>query len=320
MDVELKKLMDETMQIMHQISWWIIEWEKVEINETLKEKDGKVIPRERIVNNKITKKLFENLQEKYDLIQKKIAERAQELKEDYKQSDSIKTETYTENLIINELEEYVDNSYVQLRYIPYRIGNNRKEYPSIYEGTPFEQIILAENSLEHANLEQLGKRIYSLKNRDNFSFEDQSEVLHCMSRRRFYEDYAFTCIDTYIDNMKMSKNDFPDDVYLATIEKLIEQKYMHYFTYMNHKYNDFIRIKDTDKFDKVRIAIEEGMESVTLNMSEFEYNSNLDYFTQNMKALLNAEIKRMILSENLQKYRKSLRHTSKTDEFDIEEK
>lgn len=62
MDVEIYKIIDEIMEIFHQITSFIVDIAKVE-------EEGRKITQDQVLNNKILNMLFERLQEKYRKIE-----------------------------------------------------------------------------------------------------------------------------------------------------------------------------------------------------------------------------------------------------------
>ena len=283
MDVELKEIMDEIMNSMHQISWWFMELEK-------KELAGTKIDKKDVLDNPAINKLFINNQENYRKLQARLAKKVSEVKEKYVESSSLKTQDEVQAKIIKALENYLTESYVNLRLVPFRYGSERMLLNSIYKTTPFEEIMISEYTLQELNLEQIDKRVKSMKS-EKLSFKDKAEVLQTVSRKWFYKNYVFETIDKYISECKESKEELSEQLYKFELEKLISQKYVQYYSCLNHKYNDFIQYNDIGKLGTVQAYASEGIVNVALNMSEFEVESNLNQNQETLKEAFDEYIK-----------------------------
>ena len=304
MDVELQEKMDEIMEIMHQISWWMMELEKKEI-------EGIKITRDQVMNNKAINRLFGRgviqYRELQGLIEKKIAE----LRENYIQNNAIKTDDVIGKQIMEELQNYLDKSYIQLRYIPYRMGDKNKVFPSIYEDTPYYGIIETEHTLQSINLDEVGFRIESNRTPNRYTFTDKSQILNYMGKSRFLENYVFDEIDAYVQDCVDNKANLYKEAYDFQIEKLMEQKYTQYYSYFNHKYNGFLQEYDIGKFGKVKQSIDDGMEDSILNMTEFEKEENIKRAENNLKKAFKEYMRSFIQLRDVNKNLKLLKEEKK---------
>lgn len=273
MDVEIQNVMDEIMETMHQISWWMMELQK-------KELDGVKINKEQILENIALKKLFEKNQDNYRELHQLIAKRIIEQKERYVESSSTKTQEELFKKMQKQLLTYLDASYMKLRLIPFS-ADGKKMFKSIYSGTPNEEIMVSEYTLQVMNLDYLGKRINSLRS-EKLSFMDKGEILQYCGRKRFF-DYAFDELEQYIQQCESRKLVMQPEIYTFEREKLLGQKYTQYYSYFNNKYNTFIQEDDIGKFKMAKLLINNGDINVALNMNKFEIESNIQEHEKQLK-------------------------------------
>lgn len=283
MDVELYEKMDETMELMHQITGIFIQFAKDEIS-------GKKRTIEQIENNKSIKMLFEKLQKSYRELQDIILEeqmaiqeyqRHPELDEDIKEPDSISImdnkmgATELDYLTINDLDEYLENSYMELNYISCYDGNKEKIIESIYK--EFERMRNREYSLQQENLDDIKDRsdIQSKKPNTRYSFKEKARILRWIARDKFFKDYGFNKIEQLIQAFEKEYEKNPIDGLKKKIDDIIEQKYIMCLEYLNNRYNSLIQENEVGRLKTTKKFIEDGLEAQTLNMSQYEVDENI---------------------------------------------
>lgn len=283
MDVELYEKMDETMELMHQITGIFIQFAKDEIS-------GKKRTIEQIENNKAIKMLFEKLQKSYRKLQDIILEEQRALQEyqrypeldgDVKEPDSIgvmdnkKGPSELNYLTINDLDEYLENSYVELNYISCYDGNKEKITESIYK--EFERMRNREYSLQQENLDDIKDRSdIQLKNPNTrYSFKEKARILRWIARDRFFKEYGFDKIEQCINVLAEKYKKNPTNELKVKIEALIEQKYILYLEYVNNKYNSLIQENEYGRLKITKEFIQEGIEAQSLNMTQNEIDENI---------------------------------------------
>ena len=273
MDVEMKQLMDEIMDKMHQISWWFMELEKKEI-------DGITIKPEQIQSNPAINTLFESVQKDYRKLQELIEDSAKNNRKRYIENNSIKTQEQIEEELVNELINYQQEGAMRLRYASSYVvengskGKQKKYYPSIYEGTPYAKIMDAENAVHVYNIKNIKLRIDSLRNPEKFSFKDKSDILEQISLNQFHKDYVFRTIDSLIGISPIYRKEMNNYQHNLLRESLIEQKYLRHYLNINSKYNGFIQENDIGKFKLVKGYIKEEIIPTVFGMTEYEYVAN----------------------------------------------
>ncbi len=271
MDVEMNKIMDEIMNIMHQIGTYLSDYALAEMN-------GREIKRQQIENNEILKTLFERIQKEYRKLQELITEDTESIniEEDdrdlellnFQKPESIMNET------MNILDEYLEMAYTELRYISIVDGEGNEINPSIYKNTKFEKIRNAEYDLQSENLEKIIER-RNIKNPiGEFSFKEKGYILSYMTEEKFYE-YAFKQIERYISDLGKRTNEIDPRIYENTRNKLIEQKYILYFSHLNNRYNGILQENDVGKYAIIKNYIDEKLETMLLDMSNFEIEENI---------------------------------------------
>lgn len=276
MDVELKETMDEIMELMHQISWWMMELEQKEI-------DGVKIAKEQVLENKAINILFGKVQNQYRELESLIVQKIKEKKEGYIENNSEKTDDYLLDQMIKELNNYIGQSYINIAYIPFKYGKNNVVSHSIYEGTPYKRLIESEYALQIINLDRIQSRIVSNRIPDKYSFTDKNSVLVSIVENEFFNNFVFKYIENYEEKCDKYKNDIPSDVYEFQIENIKEKKYIEYLTCLNCRYNGYIQEHDYGKFGKAKAFIDEGLEKTLLNMSEYEIKARTTQIESNLK-------------------------------------
>ena len=268
MDVEMQEIMDEIMEISHQIGWWMMEFQQ-------KELEGIEIKREQVIENKIIKMLYERAQAQYRKLENRINYKIETQKNKYVENDSLQMIESLEDKIIKQLQIYLDSSYAHLRYVPFTIGKGRMTTDGIYWNTPNEGIIESELTLQSLNMDQMKKRLKSEKSPERYSFIDKSEILQWLARREFCSDFAMNRLDKCLDNCDRNKSKLHEDAYIFEREKIIENKYMQYYIYLNNKYHGFLQENDYGKFAKAKYYAKEGLLSMAFNMTEYEIDENI---------------------------------------------
>ncbi len=318
MDVEMYKEMDKIMEMMHQIASYLSEYAIAEMN-------GKKITKEQIEKNKILETLFTRVQKEYRELQKSISKNIEAFNTFYDAKNNIDGIVSAKMLdmqipnssmdsIIEDLKEYLEMSYIKLRYITY--DNDEGEILSgIYKGTKCETLRNVEYDLQNANLMYLSIRNQIKNPIGEFSFKEKGYILSYMSQSKFYDDFVFKQIDKYISDFEKDSDNVDKEIYEYTRDKLIEQKYMLYFIYLNNKYNGMLQKNDTGKYAVIKNYMDEGLEQMILGMSEFEINENVKANLQESKRVFKQDIKYILDEKNVLSNRlKKVRNNSKEPE------
>ena len=332
MDVRVRKEINYIMEKMHQVSWWMMELEKAEI-------EGNHISRKSVGNSKTLNALFGNIQLHYRKLEELLVNNAEianemvyglyedEVEEENEETkdfnmipfkrkiDSFIREEFVNedeansiNSAILEISDYVRGSYASMKYIMQVDETGQIVQNSIYEGTPFEELIAAEAYLQIANLSILEKRIKSKRDPDMYTFYDKANILYHMSLEEFNKKHAIKTISANIDYVKRCKDQYDEKQYIDIISKLYEQKYIYYLTDMDFRYNGIIQENDTGKFKKAKQCIENGSIGNLLCLSEFEINENIKSNMVDLRRELKYEISDIIARANFEeKIRKELK-------------
>lgn len=337
MDVEMYEKIDEIMETMHQIGTYLSEYAEAEMK-------GKKITKKQIENNKILETLFKRVQKAYRELHKLINADKQNITTHNGVENDINEGIATEVLdiqdlagimryTINDLDEYLENSYIELRYISIHNGEGKEIASSIYKKTKFEALRNSEYNLQCANLDTLTIRDRIQNPVGKHSFKEKGEILSYIAECKFYEDYAFKQINKYILDLSKKATDMDEKTYEDIKDKLIEQKYILYFAYLNNKYNGVFQENDIGKFAVIKNYINEGLETMLLGMTNFEIGENikadmLDYkeeFKMTIKSILEKEnISSKISKKKRENFKKSgnkeNKNVLKEDDVEIEEK
>lgn len=299
----MNRKMDEIMEIMHQIGTYLSDYATAEMN-------GKKITKKQIENNKILETLFIRAQKAYRELQKLILEETKindtpnGIEEDIDEKNVIEILDIQnpESLInetMNDLDEYLEMAYSEIRYISVTNGEGEEISPSIYKNTKFEALRNSEYNLQCSNLEYLAIR-NNIKNPVGaFSFKEKTYILSHMAECQFYDDYAFKQIDKYISDLSQKSTHLDRKTYEKVRDKLIEQKYILYFSYLNNKYNGILQEKDNGKLAIVRNYIDEGLETMLLGMTKFEIEENIKTNLMEMKEEFREVIKFILEEEKI---------------------
>ena len=300
MDVELEEKMDEIMELMHEITGYLIEFAELEIS-------GKDITLEQIANNELIKTLFEKLQRYYRELQGLLEEEAimienqqNDYDDGYGDIATIKNKQNTipiEETRIGDLTEYLKCGYESLNYITIFDEYTQNTYPSIY--SEFYNIRNREYNLQLEN-------VYQIENRSNMqcknkigkiSFSEKSIILEAVARRRFIENYAINKVEQFIELFKNKYKKEPSKEIREKIEALIEQKYMLYFDYLNDKYVGILQENDKGKLALIKDLIDDGAEPAALNMTQYEIDRNIEYHTKYEKESFKNVLKSLVMEK-----------------------
>lgn len=303
MDVEMNEKMNEIMEIMHQIGTYLSDYAAAEMN-------GKEITKKQIENNKTLETLFIRVQKAYRELSKLISKDVEQISMFSGIDSDINEGAITEildmqkpesliNLTMNDLDEYLEMAYSELRYISLIGGNGEEFAPSIYKNTKFEALRNAEYNLQCANLEYITIR-NNIKNPvGKLSFKEKGYILSYMAECKFYEDYAFKQINKFILDLNKKSADMDRKTYEELKDKLIEQKYILYFSYLNNKYNGILHENDIGKLAVIKNYINEGLETMLLNMTKFEMDENIKANLLDYKEQFKNVIKSILEKENI---------------------
>lgn len=308
MDVEMYKKMDEIMDIMHQIGTYLSDYATAEMN-------GKKITKKQIENNKILEHLFIRGQKEYRELQKLINEEQNMFQTDNGVEDDINEGIPIEvlniqnpeniiNYAINDLDEYLENSYIELRYISINNAEGKEISSSIYKKTKFEALRNVEYNLQCTNLEYLTIRNNIQNSVGKFSFKEKGYILSHIANCKFYDDYAFKQINKYILDLDKKSTDMDKRTYEQLRDKLIEQKYILYFSYLNNKYNGILQENDIGKLAVIKNYIDDGLEVMLLGMTKFDLEENIKANVLDYKDGFKEIIKSIFEKEELSKMRK----------------
>lgn len=296
MDVEIFEIMDEIMEINHQITAYLIDFLKADMSGVkIKGKEG--ISLKDIDDSKILKILFERLQEKYRKIQEIILEennfKHTELEEQVSSISKIEktlNNKLTKSMSINDLETYLENSYIELNYIAIRDGEGNEVQPSIYKNQGLEELILSEYNLQVASLEDIDIRTTIREKSSKLSFQEKSYILSDIAMKRFFKQVAGNKIDKLIKELEKNKAEINPKEYAEKRQKLYEQKYINFYAYLNNKYNGVLQENDIGKLSNIKTYVDNDMIPMALNMTEFEVEEILKLYIDDNKSILNEKI------------------------------
>lgn len=311
MDVEIKIVIDSIMEKMHQITWFMMELEKKEISDNIR------VKKEEIDNNKFLERLYKNLQKEYSNLKELIEEyilKSNIPKEDeegnLKESKKIIESDMANSLpvILNEIREYIATSYISIGYISSVDGENF--FPGIYENTPFEDLNYAEYDLQIYNIICLEQRIGMQDKIGRLSFIDKKTILKNMALQKFYKDYAFKKIDKDISKIYEIFSEMPEEQRKSLMEKLIEQKYVLYMSYLNNKYNGILQEGERGKLKIAKDSVDTENAKSFLNMNTFEVEANINRDYEELKEQLKQKIKEIIKEEKIKNQIKNRKNTN----------
>ena len=311
MDVEQEIIMDNIMEAMHQITWWMKELAKKEVA-------GVEIPREKVLENKAINTLFANLQKEYRKLQEEIELSVEKMSEEYMGKNTIATKDAVLENVIQQLKAYVSSSYLSLRFVPYTyMGFNVKE-PSIYK-SDYEELSNLENELQKVNLDSIESRIQSARKPQNYSFMDKRRIIEYISLGEFQKDYALDKIEQCEQACKKELTNVLEVQKMTRLQNIIEHKYIRYYLYLNNKYNGFIQKDDIDKFAVVEEYMNNDQINILLNMTDYEINENKKRNKELYKSNLESNINR-IMKNNETKSKSQRGNNRATPQIDDEER
>lgn len=293
MDVEIKITMDAIMEKMHQITWYMMELEKKEIS-------GIKITKKQIENNKLLEKLYQNLQKEYSklktLIEEYVVMNNKNLIEDNEEFELNDIERIISidianalPVLINEIVQYISTSYISIGYLSQE--DSDYFYPNIYENTPFEELNNSEYNLQILNLVSLEARIGMEDKIGRLSFMDKKTILRYLALNKFYKEYAFKKIEQDISDISKSFPEISEEKKQKIKEKLIEQKYIIYMSYLNDKYNGILQEGEVGKLKIAKDALDNGNSESLLSMTTFEIEANVKKSYEELKKDLQIRIK-----------------------------
>lgn len=331
------KKMDEIMEIMHQIGTYLSDYATAEMN-------GKKITKKQIENNKILETLFIRVQKAYRELQKLIYDDIENINIFSEISRDINEGVTTEildmqkpeslrNIPMADLNEYLENAYIELRYISVYNDKGEEISSSIYKNTKFEALRDTEYDLQCENLDYITIRNNIKNSVGEFSFKEKGYILSYMAECKFYDDYAFKQINKYISDLAKKSTNMHKETYEYLRNNLIEQKYILYFCYLNNKYNGILQENDIGKLAVIKNYINEGLETMLLRMLYFDIEENIKVDVLNYKDGFKETIKSILERENsssnigkkkslIKVLDKKIKNTIKEgkDKFEIEDK
>lgn len=302
MDIELNGIMDEIMEINHQITSYMIDYAKAESK-------GKEI---KIEDNKTLKILFERLQKCYRQLQEKIVKKYEEEKNKDPYDEGVlmlQSSVEPENIksaTIQDLERYLEECYTEIRYIDVYDYDEKVVQESMFKNKEFENLRMAEYNLQLQTLGDIDLRMKIDEKPSKLSFKEKSYILMDMALKRFYSDYAIEQIDRYIRDLDKKESSMSEREYKDKKSKLYEQKYITYYAYLNNKYNGILQENDNGKLGVIKRCIDEDMADVTLNMDFLEIEEYIKLTMSENKQILKNDIGEIIKKvENRNKKEKS---------------
>ena len=291
MNDEIYELFDETMEINHQITSYIIKIAEADFNG-VKINGSRDIGIKEIEENALIKTLFERLQSKYRELAETInnyEEKAEEeyvILSDYMQGDYDKNELY-----IEELKDYLSRVYANLRYLPLLNEEGEIIQKSIYAGSDFETLHYTDFSAQIENLNNMFVRLNFNLDNEKVNFEEKIYVIEDLSKKIFLKELAIDEINNYIEVLETNRDELIPELYDEILHNFYEQKYAIIFDYLENKYNGVIQENDIDKYGIIKKFIDEENETIILNMEQSEINSiirlKIEEYQDSLKNLIN---------------------------------
>lgn len=254
------------ISINHKISSYFIELAKAEFIGDKKE----------ILNNPILINLFELGQEYWRNVENQLIDIDNEYLDEMGSVDV--------NTAIASLRDYITQSYVALRYIP-RVLNQydqngklqkRITEADIYVKDNYKKIRGVEYAIALNNIDYILKRLNFEENLEPLSFIDKEKIILDISEKEFYKNYEIKQIKKYIEDLKSKKGTIEENIYNEIYQKLIEQKYIYYYQYLNKEYNGTIQKNDQGYFGVIKEYLENDAPEIILEMNSDEINTNID--------------------------------------------
>lgn len=264
------ELFDETMEINHQITCFLVEIAEADMNG-LKINGKRNIGLKEIEENGIIKSNFQNLQKKYREIQKLILEMYDD---DEKLANEgifyVGEDRYDPNYFTKQLIDDLQNAYISLNYIGLEDEDGNTIIKDIFEGKAFANLHGTEFYIQNGNISAMEERMKFEDKSDKLSFEQKAIVLNDLAKKLFYENFSMKQISKYIKVIEENKDEMTKERYEVMREKLYEQKYALIYEYLNNKYNGILQINDIGKIGKVNAFIDAEAITVILNMQQDE--------------------------------------------------
>lgn len=276
MDVEIFKIMDEIMEINHQIVSYMIDFAKADMEGTTIK--GRKITLRDIEKNKILEMLFRRLQEKYREMEENIIDDTENYTNSIEEAEEIEDEFGLETLkykqvksmSISDLETYLESCYGDLHLVTVVDGNGNEIVSSIYKKQQFSNLRNAEYNAQIDTLEDIDTRMMIDKNDERISFQEKSYILDDIAKKRFYKEYAIKQVERYIKDLDEKSYEMTPKKYKKMKEILYEQKYIYIYLYLNSKYNGVLQENDIGKLAIVKRYIDDNALSLILNMTPYE--------------------------------------------------
>lgn len=293
MEDKIFENLDKAITINHKIVSYFIEMSK-------KENEKNSTNEEKILKNPILKSLFESEQECYRKIYDQIAE--------YENSEEYDIDVNVEN-IINILKDYATESYENLKYvsrlnIKYDLNGNiasQEVTPYLYENDEYKDFRVWEVLTTYQNLENVEIRNgFELDLNDLISYEKEN-IIYDMSEKKFYKDYAIEQTKRYISDLEKNKDKINSEDYSYEKQKLMERKYMYYYSYLNTMYNGILQENEIPGFRTIKRFVDDGLDSILLDMDNEEIKKSIDINLRNNKEKFKKEVMEILGSRNLPK-------------------
>lgn len=293
MDVEIKEIVEELIDIEHKIGWWIRELEQ-------KELDGVHLPEKNILQNKNILALYRESKLKHALLTRKITEKVEDLKDKVTSEDIFNIEDNLVKALVQTIQKYAIEYYEDLGFIDKNANNRnrqRKTQIGMNYGTDKEDIVNTELAAICSAVGFDGMRCASSKSKKFLKY-DKICIIDKAAKRTFYKDYFQNFFKRNIEGTEKNM----ENPMLTTEQRilneqkrqtLIRTKYINYFLYFEDRFHGFIREQDYDKFALAEDAIKTGILSPLLNLSEDEINFNIDKIYKRMESELNESLKEM---------------------------
>ena len=275
MEDELLDAIDETMEINHQITENMIRIIEADIEGV--KVNGKDIGIEEVEKNKIIKTLFERLQEKYNKIEDYLYNDEKENEEDDEKEEYSFIQIVPDYDMddIGELEDYLRDSYIALRYITVYDESGNVDRNSIYRDKPFEIMHTSEYFIQIANLRNIATRQMN-NEKEEYSFIEKAAIIDDIAKKTFYKNMAMQIVEDYIEEFESQKEYLDPEMYSKIRGKLYEQKYAVIYEYLHNKYNGIIREgNNIGKLKYIDKYLEENSEYLMLNISKYDFDENI---------------------------------------------
>lgn len=271
------------ISINHKISSYFVELAESEVRGEKK----------KVLNNPILKKLFELSQEYWRKVENQLIDINDEYLDEMGSIDI--------NTAIASFKDYITQSYVALRYIPRVVNKYNKNgelqqktaEADIYLNDDYKNIRTAEYSIALRNIFYISQRLNFEENLEPISFLDKEKIILDISEKEFYEDYEIKKIKKYIEDLKCKKGTVEENIYNKVYQKLIEEKYMYYYQYLNKEYNGIIQKNDRGYLGVIESYLEKGAPEIILEMNNDEINANINKNLIDLKEKFEANIRKI---------------------------